>query len=105
MSPPYTFIADLTREAKPPTDGILSRTLYDDEGLKAVLFGFGAGQELSEHTSTMPAILQFLAGEGLNEYNQAAIYSQMLRYRQYPEGLFVGSPDRLAQIRAGERVF
>lgn len=49
--------------------------------------------------------LQFLAGEGLNQYNQAAIYSQMLQYRQYPEGMFTGSPDRLARIRLGERSF
>jgi spermidine synthase len=49
--------------------------------------------------------LQFLAGEGLNQYNQAAIYSQMLQYRQWPEGLFVGSPDRLARIRLGERAY
>lgn len=47
--------------------------------------------------------LQFLAGEGVNQYNQAAIYSQMLQYRQYPEGMFVGSPDRLERIRLGER--
>ncbi len=60
---PYTYIADLAREAEPPADGILSRTLYEDGHLKAVIFGFGAGQELSEHTSTMPAILQFLSGE------------------------------------------
>ncbi|MFI5230641.1 MAG: fused MFS/spermidine synthase, partial [Gemmatimonadales bacterium] len=45
--------------------------------------------------------LQFLAGLGLNEYNQAGIYSQMLQYRRYPDGLFVGSPQRLAQIRMG----
>jgi quercetin dioxygenase-like cupin family protein len=63
MNPPYVYIADLTQEAKPPDDGILSRTLYEDQHLKAVLFGFGAGQELSEHTSTMPAILQVLSGE------------------------------------------
>lgn len=46
--------------------------------------------------------LQFLAGEGLNQYNQAAIYSQMLQYRQYPEGMFTGQPERLTRIRAGE---
>lgn len=63
MNPPYAYIADLTQEAKPPADGILSRTLYEDEHLKAVIFGFGAGQELSEHTSTMPAVIQFLSGE------------------------------------------
>jgi spermidine synthase len=45
--------------------------------------------------------LQFLAGLGLNNYDQGGIYSQMLQYRQFPEGLFVGSPERLAAIRAG----
>jgi quercetin dioxygenase-like cupin family protein len=63
MSPSHTYIPDLSQEAMPPADGILSRTLYEDEHLKAVIFGFGAGQELSEHTSTMPAILQVLSGE------------------------------------------
>jgi spermidine synthase len=43
--------------------------------------------------------LQFLAGLGLNRYDQGAIYSQMLQYRRYPSELFVGSPDKLAQIR------
>jgi quercetin dioxygenase-like cupin family protein len=27
------------------------------------LFGFGAGQELSQHTASMPAIMHFLRGE------------------------------------------
>jgi quercetin dioxygenase-like cupin family protein len=63
MNPAYTYITDLAQEAVPPLDGILSRTLYNDERIKAVIFGFGAGQELSEHTSTMPAILEFLSGE------------------------------------------
>ena len=63
MSTPYTHISDLASQAQPPEGGILSRTLYNDERVKAVLFGFGAGEELSEHTSSMPAILQFLTGE------------------------------------------
>ena len=44
--------------------------------------------------------LQFLAGLGVNMYDQAGIYSQMLQYRRYPEGLFVGSPETLNQIKA-----
>jgi spermidine synthase len=44
--------------------------------------------------------LQYLAGLGFNQYNQAAIYTEMIRNRAYPEGLFVGSPQRLAAIRA-----
>lgn len=59
----YTHIQDLAKAAEPPADGILSRTLYNDEKVKAVIFGFAAGQELSEHTASMPAILQIIQGE------------------------------------------
>ena len=44
--------------------------------------------------------LQYLAGLGLNRYDQAMIYSGMIANRRYPEGLFVGSPERLAAIRS-----
>ena len=44
--------------------------------------------------------LQYLAGFGLNLYEQAEIYSQMIQSRHYPEGLFTGSPETIAQIRA-----
>ena len=60
---PYTHILDLVKEVQPPDKGILSRTLYDDDRLKAVIFGFGQGEELSEHTASRPAILHFLQGE------------------------------------------
>jgi quercetin dioxygenase-like cupin family protein len=59
----YTHINDLANEAPPPEKGILSRTLYNDDGMKAVIFGFAQGEELSEHTASMPAILQFIRGE------------------------------------------
>jgi spermidine synthase len=49
--------------------------------------------------------LQFLAGLGLNQYNQAGIFSQMMQYRRYPEGMFSGSPQRLEQIRLGARMY
>lgn len=63
MKTPYTHINDLAKEAQPPEKGILSRTLYNDDKVKAVIFGFGQGEELSEHTASMPAILHFLQGE------------------------------------------
>jgi quercetin dioxygenase-like cupin family protein len=63
VSKPYSHLADLLREVEPPPDGTLSRTLHQDERLKAVLFGFAAGQELSEHTASTPAIMHFLKGE------------------------------------------
>lgn len=71
----YTHFLDLAQEAQPPADGILSRTIYQDDQIKAVLFGFAAGQELSEHTATKPAMLHFVQGEatvGLGEDKQDA---------------------------------
>jgi quercetin dioxygenase-like cupin family protein len=52
----------LAKEVEPPAKGILSRTLYNFEEVKAVIFGFAEGEELSEHTASMPAILHFLSG-------------------------------------------
>jgi spermidine synthase len=44
--------------------------------------------------------LQYLAGLGLNLYEQATIYSEMLAYRVVPENLFTGSPERVFAVRA-----
>jgi quercetin dioxygenase-like cupin family protein len=63
MTLPYTTISDLAKEVQPPDKGILSRTLFNDDRLKAVLFGFAQSEELSEHTASMPAVLHFLRGE------------------------------------------
>jgi len=59
----YTLFLDLAKEVEPPAKGILSRSLYNGEKVKAVIFGFAPGEELSEHTASMPAILHFLTGE------------------------------------------
>lgn len=63
MTTPYLLLPNLAVEVEPPSDGTLSRTLYQDERLKVVLFGFAQGQELSEHTASTPAIMHFLKGE------------------------------------------
>jgi quercetin dioxygenase-like cupin family protein len=63
MTTAYTHILDLAKEAEPPADGILSRTIFQDDQVKAVVFGFGQGQELSEHTAAKPAMLFFVKGE------------------------------------------
>ena len=46
-----------------PPDSILSRTVYQDDAVKTILFGFQPGQELSEHTAAVPALLHFIKGE------------------------------------------
>jgi quercetin dioxygenase-like cupin family protein len=59
----YMHFSDLAKEVQPPDKGILSHTLLRDGRLKAVLFGFAQGEELSEHTASMPAVLHVLQGE------------------------------------------
>jgi type I restriction enzyme M protein len=56
----YTVFLDLAKLVQPIDKGILSRTLFSDDRLKAVAFGFAQGEELSEHTASMPGVLHFL---------------------------------------------
>ena len=42
--------------------GIVSRTLLDAGRTRVVLFGFAAGQELTEHATPARAIIQMLSG-------------------------------------------
>ena len=58
----YAFLADAAAELDVPENGILSRTVHQDDHAKIVLFGFSDGQELSAHTAPMPATLHFLKG-------------------------------------------
>ena len=60
----YSFIADLGALIDDiPPDAIISRTYHEDDRLKAILFAFAPGQELSEHTASQPAMLHFFSGE------------------------------------------
>jgi quercetin dioxygenase-like cupin family protein len=63
MEKPYTYIGDLRKALEVPQDGILSRILLKDSHVNVTIFGFDAGQELSEHTAASPAIVQILEGE------------------------------------------
>lgn len=64
MTEQFSFTPDLTNLIKDiPADSIVSRTFYQNDRIKAILFGFAEGQVLSEHTSARPAILHFVKGE------------------------------------------
>jgi spermidine synthase len=45
--------------------------------------------------------LQYLAGLGLNLYQSGPIYSEILRYRKFPDDLFIGQPKTIEALRAG----
>lgn len=64
MTPSHTYFNSLVQTVETiPTDSIVSRTIYKDDQLKAIVFAFAPGQELSQHTASVPAIIQILEGE------------------------------------------
>lgn len=64
MKTSYTYLPNLLDQIPDiPDDSIVSRTIYSDPHVKAILFAFAAGQELSEHTAAQAALLHFLEGE------------------------------------------
>lgn len=81
------FIPDLPGEVQIPENGILSRTLFNDDHLKVVIFGFAPGQELSAHTAPMAAVIQVLQGEG-----QLTLGSEIVNVKA---GAFAHMPPRL----------
>lgn len=87
MNGHYTHVLDLAREVEPPADGILTRTLFNGEDVKMVIFGFAEGQELSEHTASMPAILQFIRGEATLTLGDDTVEAQPGTWVHMPAGL------------------
>jgi quercetin dioxygenase-like cupin family protein len=87
MTTPYTHVLDVAEEAQPPEKGILSHTVYNDDRVKAVVFGFGQGEELSEHTASMPAILHFLKGEAKLTLGEDTVEAKPGTWVHMPAGL------------------
>ena len=87
MTMTYTHFSDLAKEVQPPDKGILSRTLSSDDRLKAVLFGFAQGEELSEHTASMPAVLHFLHGEAKLTLGDDPLEARPGTWVHMPKGL------------------
>jgi quercetin dioxygenase-like cupin family protein len=63
MTDLYIYHEDLGAHAPMPENGILSRTIHNDDRAKVIQFVFAPGQELSAHTAPMPAMLYFVSGE------------------------------------------
>ncbi len=87
MTTTYTHFSDLVKEVQPPDKGILSRTVFNDDRLKAVLFGFAQGEELSEHTASMPAVLHFLQGEARLTLGDDTLEAKPGTWVHMPRGL------------------
>ena len=87
MATTYTHFSDLAKEVQPPDKGILSRTLFNDDRLKAVAFGFAQGEELSEHTASMPAVMHFLQGEAKLTLDDDALEAKAATWIHMPKGM------------------
>jgi quercetin dioxygenase-like cupin family protein len=87
MATDYTHFSDLAQEAQIPEKGILSRTLHGDDRLKAVLFSFAPGEELSEHTASMPAVVHVLRGEANLTLGDAAVEARPGTWVHMPKGM------------------
>jgi quercetin dioxygenase-like cupin family protein len=61
--PGFTLVPDLIKQQPIPKEGILTRLLFEDDAVRAVLFTFSRSQKLTEHTASAPALLYFLSGE------------------------------------------
>lgn len=83
----YSLFLDVAQEVEPPAQGILSRTLHNGDRIKAVIFGFGEGEELSEHTASTPAILHFLSGEAELTLGDDHLDAKPGTWVQMPAGL------------------
>jgi quercetin dioxygenase-like cupin family protein len=87
MTTAYTHILDLANETQPPEKGILSRTVFNDDRLKVVWFGFGQGEELSEHTASMPAVVHFLKGEASLTLENDTVEARSGTWVHMPKGM------------------
>ncbi len=56
-------IIDLRAPVETPADGIVSRTIHNDDSARVVLFSFAPGQQLSDHTAAVPITVVVVEGE------------------------------------------
>jgi quercetin dioxygenase-like cupin family protein len=57
-------VADLDEMVQVAEGGIVSKGIVENEHHKIILFSFAPGQELSEHTASVPAVIHVLRGRG-----------------------------------------
>lgn len=63
MSESYALIPNLLEQIAVQSASIVSKTVYADDRLKAVTMALDTGQELSEHTAAVPAVVHLLSGK------------------------------------------
>jgi len=93
------YFDDLTSEVDIPTDGTLSRVLAKEGSVRLVVFAFDRGQELTEHTASVPAVVQVLSGsltvEAAGERHRLTPNSWLYLQAGEPHSVFADEPSRM----------
>lgn len=64
MSKAKPVVADLEAMTQVAEKGIVSKAIVENEHHKIIHFTLAPGQELSEHTASVPAVIHVLHGRG-----------------------------------------
>lgn len=87
MADSYTHLLDLAQEVAPPESGMVNKVVFQNEQVKAVVFAFAAGAELSQHKAPKPAMLYFVSGEGTVGLGEDKQLAQAGTWVHMPAGL------------------
>jgi quercetin dioxygenase-like cupin family protein len=58
----HTLIPDPASEVAIQTGAVVSKVVHRDDGLNVTVFGFDAGEQLTEHQAAKAAVVQVLTG-------------------------------------------
>ena len=109
VEPTRIDVDALERKLASPEFAPLARSLREigfDSATALLQTYAGRGQDLrpwlqgAEINRDRNLRLQFLAGFGVDRDQRMEIYRGIVGYRRFPDDLFVGSPDRIAPLRA-----
>ena len=109
VEPTRIDVDALERKLASPEFAPLARSLREigfDSATALLQTYAGRGQELrpwlqgAEINRDRNLRLQFLAGFGVDRDQRMEIYRGIVGYRRFPDDLFVGSPERIAPLRA-----
>lgn len=64
MQDETVYFASLAEEIDLPAEGIHSRPIFHNDRLRVTLFGMSPNDAMTEHTTTMEAMVQVIQGEG-----------------------------------------
>lgn len=82
-----TIIENLATRISVPDGGILTVPLQHSEHVKVILFGFAEGQELSEHTASVPALMHQISGKATWKIGDQTIHAEPHTWSSMPAGM------------------